>query len=570
MALIKKCKLCTEKGLFLNLTNGLCSKCHNNMINLETEYTKLLQKVATCENSKPELLVAINKFIDKFSNYDGFSQTISMETLKNLTDTLNAQIKNINEKTLISSQSKTSILSTLSSEIESISPVQENLNIEVQTNCQNNKAKVVTNSKNNLSIGINNSQNTSLSNSNNIKLNFNTLNTPKKITNTTQKSNSLKLNIKDCINAKNENLDEPSVTTANKNIDSISSDILIKQNTKIKNVLEPVPLIQNDIKEKTLDPKIQELTKTLKPSILNKNLSLALNSNNQKSKDILSNNEKQKSSTSNIINLNLKTDLKTSALVNTLKRKCISELTIMNNSQETIENIAKSFFKIKKDFFPTLEKENSLIIDDKNLIETLSNFDKMLCLRCKKNTDELFDFFNYVAIFVQTTGLSPSSSDIIEISALKISYGQIVEEFNTLVNPIKSIKRSVEVTTGILNSDVENARTLDMILPELLSFIQDYPLVAFNSKTVELFLNTNLKKLGMPTIEKSIISVVSLYRIRYKNYHGTSCSLSDISTCCDDLLTKNDLTTINEFKTFSCSYSYAIYKLHEILKYKYK
>ncbi|MGL4990454.1 MAG: 3'-5' exonuclease [Sarcina sp.] len=565
MALIKKCKLCTEKGLFLSLTNGLCSQCHNNIINLETEYTKLLQKVATCENNKSELLLDITKFINKFSSYDGFSQTISMNNLKNLTDTLNIQIKNSKEKVLDYSESKNIILSPSNSPLENIASIKETgiSESKIVTDFQNTTHKVITNSQNDSSLVKNNSQNIILPNSTNNNLTLDT---------SSKKSTSLKLNLKDSLTIANKNINENPITAVNKNINTINTDVLTNQSTKIKNIIEPFILLQNDIKKETFDIQAEDLTQTLKTSVLTKNISLnlKLNSNTSKSKTILSNIEKQKSSNSNIINLNAKTDIKKSALINTLKRKCTTHLDIMNNSEETIENIAKSFFTIKKDFLPTLEKENSLLIDNKNLIETLNTFDKMLCLRCKKNTDELFDFFNYVAIFVQTTGLSPTNSDVIEISALKISYGKIIDEFHTLVNPIKTIKRSVELATGISNSDVENAKTLDMILPKLLTFVENYPLVAFNSKTVELFLNTNLKKLGMSTIEKSIISLVSLYRIRYKNYHGTSCVLSDISTCCSDLLSETDLSYINKFTTFSRSYSYAIYKLHEILKYKYK
>lgn len=42
---------------------------------------------------------------------------------------------------------------------------------------------------------------------------------------------------------------------------------------------------------------------------------------------------------------------------------------------------------------------------------------------------------DYVIFDLETTGLSPESDAIIEISALKVKDGNIIDEFSTLVNP---------------------------------------------------------------------------------------------------------------------------------------
>ena len=46
---------------------------------------------------------------------------------------------------------------------------------------------------------------------------------------------------------------------------------------------------------------------------------------------------------------------------------------------------------------------------------------------------------DYVVFDLETTGINPVSDDIIEISALKVVNGKIVEEFSSLINPGRPI-----------------------------------------------------------------------------------------------------------------------------------
>ena len=46
---------------------------------------------------------------------------------------------------------------------------------------------------------------------------------------------------------------------------------------------------------------------------------------------------------------------------------------------------------------------------------------------------------NYVIFDLETTGISPNYDEVIEISALKVKGGEVVDEFNTLVNPGRKI-----------------------------------------------------------------------------------------------------------------------------------
>ena len=46
---------------------------------------------------------------------------------------------------------------------------------------------------------------------------------------------------------------------------------------------------------------------------------------------------------------------------------------------------------------------------------------------------------DYVIFDLETTGISPNYDEVIEISALKVKGGEVVDEFNTLVNPGRKI-----------------------------------------------------------------------------------------------------------------------------------
>ena len=64
---------------------------------------------------------------------------------------------------------------------------------------------------------------------------------------------------------------------------------------------------------------------------------------------------------------------------------------------------------------------------------------------------------NYVAFDLETTGLSCDTDEILEIGALKVRDGKIVQRFNQLIHPKKAILPQVSELTGITNEMVHQA-----------------------------------------------------------------------------------------------------------------
>lgn len=87
----------------------------------------------------------------------------------------------------------------------------------------------------------------------------------------------------------------------------------------------------------------------------------------------------------------------------------------------------------------------------------------------------------FVAIDVETTGLSPFANELIEVSAIKYEGYQKIDTFSTLIRPKVRIPYYITKITGITNDMVRNAPAIEEVMPELIRFIGDSTLVAHNA-----------------------------------------------------------------------------------------
>lgn len=116
----------------------------------------------------------------------------------------------------------------------------------------------------------------------------------------------------------------------------------------------------------------------------------------------------------------------------------------------------------------------------------------MLSDNCLKSTDR------YVALDVETTGLSPKNGDrVIEIGAVAIENQGIIDEFSSLIDVDKMIPWQVQQVHGITNEMLEGEPKPDDILPEFYKFIVGSILVAHNASFDISFLRHEFALLGM-------------------------------------------------------------------------
>lgn len=131
-----------------------------------------------------------------------------------------------------------------------------------------------------------------------------------------------------------------------------------------------------------------------------------------------------------------------------------------------------------------------------------------------QNFDDTFVVFD-----LETTGFSAEVDRIIEIGAVKISGGKIVDRFSTFVNPEIPISFRIEKLTGINDSMVLNAPKINEIMGEFLEFCKGAVLVAHNAEFDTSFIANKAEKMGIK-VKNTIIDTVLLAQFVIPNLHN--------------------------------------------------
>ena len=118
---------------------------------------------------------------------------------------------------------------------------------------------------------------------------------------------------------------------------------------------------------------------------------------------------------------------------------------------------------------------------------------------------------DFVVFDLVTTGIGPKSNEIIEIGAIRIVDGEIRENYQSLVNPMMPIPYFVQQETGIDDSKVAGAKTIQEILPEFLDFCKDSVLVAHNAGYDMGFLKHKLAQMKIER-EFTVVDTVAVAR----------------------------------------------------------
>ncbi len=102
-----------------------------------------------------------------------------------------------------------------------------------------------------------------------------------------------------------------------------------------------------------------------------------------------------------------------------------------------------------------------------------------------------------VVLDFETTGLSPNQGDrAIEIGAVRIENGKIVDRFQALMNPGQRISAFIESYTGITNAMLEDASSCSEVMGQFADFIGDANLVAHNASFDKRFLDAELDNIS--------------------------------------------------------------------------
>ena len=146
---------------------------------------------------------------------------------------------------------------------------------------------------------------------------------------------------------------------------------------------------------------------------------------------------------------------------------------------------------------------------------------------------------SFLIVDLETTGLNPENSEIIEIAALRVEGGIVVDKFHTLVKPsIGFIPPHITKLTGITNALVVDKPTIEEVFPHFLKFSENSIIVAHNAQFDMSFLNSvsyqitgksiqnpvlctqNLAKRLFPDLpSKSLVNLAYHFNIPYNKKH---------------------------------------------------
>lgn len=177
----------------------------------------------------------------------------------------------------------------------------------------------------------------------------------------------------------------------------------------------------------------------------------------------------------------------------------------------------------------------------------------------------------YVVFDLETTGFSAIKDKIIEIGAVKIQNGEIIDKFSEFVNPKRPIPFQITQLTSITDEMVMDAEDIEILLPRFLDFVGDAVLVAHNASFDVGFIEQNcryqdivpdfisvdtvaLARVLLPTISKyKLNNVAKALNISLENHHRAvddAGATAEIFLKFIEMLKERNITTLKGVNQF--------------------
>lgn len=136
--------------------------------------------------------------------------------------------------------------------------------------------------------------------------------------------------------------------------------------------------------------------------------------------------------------------------------------------------------------------------------------------RIEKGRSLLEELNDYVVLDLETTGLDPKYDSIIEVAAIQIHDGEIVQTFQSLINPGFEIGDFITDLTGITNEMLLTAPNLEQVFPEFLSFVGDSTVIGHSVNFDVNFIYDNCMYLFDKPFRNDFIDTMRLSRRLFK------------------------------------------------------
>ncbi|SDN29242.1 PolC-type DNA polymerase III [Alkalicoccus daliensis] len=138
----------------------------------------------------------------------------------------------------------------------------------------------------------------------------------------------------------------------------------------------------------------------------------------------------------------------------------------------------------------------------------------------------------YIVFDVETTGLSAVYNTIIELAAVKIHNGEVIDKFESFADPKEKLSPTIIDLTGITDDMVKGQPEPGEVLKEFYDWCGNDTLVAHNASFDIGFLNAGYQKIGYDKVKNPVIDTLEFARMLYphfKNYRlNTLCKKFNI------------------------------------------
>ena len=177
----------------------------------------------------------------------------------------------------------------------------------------------------------------------------------------------------------------------------------------------------------------------------------------------------------------------------------------------------------------------------------------------------------FIVFDTETTGLSAAAERMTEIGAVRIRGGEVVETFNTFVNPGKAIPPKITELTGITNEMVADAPSEAEALQSFLDFCGDHILIAHNAPFDMAFIRAAAQRAGvkrdftsldtvplcrnlLPELKKHKLNIVAEHlKLGDFNHHRASDDANMLAAIflklCEKLKKEKDVHTAQQINT---------------------
>lgn len=181
----------------------------------------------------------------------------------------------------------------------------------------------------------------------------------------------------------------------------------------------------------------------------------------------------------------------------------IDQITAILNKRDLPKDEFLDLLMNSETFFETPELELELLFSNGYPIEITDEIVKLKTKYTNFNDD------TFCIVDIETTAGNPKDGQIIEIGALKVRSGKIIDEYESLVS-CSGVPEHIQRLTTISDKMLEGAPSLQSVLEEFKIFLDDSVFVAHDIKFDYKFISESLEKFDLGKLENRKLCTIDL------------------------------------------------------------